>query len=128
MTIRTALISITIALIGCNKADPRQARLDAGMAYAHRTFARVGHDAITALSLGSTIEQGGTLTTFLAAQAPEKLELPPISDGAPSGPWSLAVYEIPGPAVVIEAYGDSLGRPLKADTVSLRPPASGSAN
>ena len=48
----------------------------------HRTFARVGHDAITALSLGSTID----------------------------------------------AYGDSLGRPLKADTVSLRPPASASVN
>ncbi len=128
MTTRTALICITVALIACNKADPRQARLDAGMAYAHRTFARVGHDAITALSLGSTIEQGGTLTTFLAAQAPDKLDLPLITDGAPGGPWSLAVYEIPGPSVVIEAYGDSLDRPLKADTVSLRGPPARPAN
>ena len=121
MTRHRLFLLLALALAACSKApDPRQARLDAGMAFAHRTFARVGRDAITALALGSTIEQGGTLTTFLAAQAPDKLDLPPISDGAPSGPWSLAVREIDGPSVVIEAYGDSLDHPLRADTVSLR--------
>lgn len=118
---RSAPAILLLGLASCGPhTDPRLAKLDAGMAFAHRTFARVNTDAVTAISLGTTIEQGGGLVTFLAANAPENLELPPINDGGPSGPWSLAVRQIAGPAVVIEAYGDSLDRPLKADTVPLR--------
>lgn len=119
-----ALLLLTLSACA-PRVDPRQAKLDAGMAFAHRTFARVGTDAISAMAFGSTVEQGGGLVTYLAANAPDGLDLPPINDGGPSGPWSLAVREIAGPAVVIEAYGDSLDRPLRADTVSLRPRAGG---
>lgn len=118
---RTLLLSALVLLTACAEGpDPRQAKVDAGVVFAHRTFARVGTDAMTALSLGSIAEQGGTLVDFLAANAPEGLDLPSITMERPSAPWSIALREIDGPAVIIEGYGDSLSRPYRVDTVPLR--------
>jgi hypothetical protein len=107
-----------LCLAACGNAD--RARLDRGMAFAHARFAEVATNPLAAVAFGSAGETGGSLSGYLAASMPPNADLPRFRDGAPEGPWGIALRALGDGRVVIEGYGASLDRPIRADTVAVR--------
>jgi hypothetical protein len=111
---------ITIALLlGC--ANPKQEKLERGMAFARRRFMEATRNPIAMMALGSNMEAGGNLTTYLAANMPDSANLPRFQDDRPAEAWSIALRAVGRDTIIIEGYGEKLDRPVKADTVIMRP-------
>jgi hypothetical protein len=91
------------------------------MTFARRQFVETGSNPVAAVVLGSTIEGGGTLSTYLVASMPEHADLPPFADGLPSGPWSIALRQVGADTIIVEGFGEGTDHPLLADTVLMRP-------
>lgn len=114
---RYALL-MALSLAACG--NPQREKLDRGVAFAARHFREATRNPAAAAALGSITETGGTLTTYIYASMPDKADLPRFNEGSPSEPWSIALRAFEGDKVIIEGYGDSLNRPLVAETVSVR--------
>lgn len=115
-----ALLVLAFALACGEAAPPEQARLDRGFAWAVAELARVNTEPLAAASLREIRDQGGTLTTYVTAGTAPDADLPPFATGQPMVPWSVVLRELDGGRVVVEGYGASLDRPVRADTVVIR--------
>ena len=114
------MATLLVLLLGAC-ANPQREKLDRGMVFARRQFIDATRNPMAALALGSNIESGGTLATYLAASMPENADLPPFQDGRPAEPWSVALRAVGTDTILIEGFGDALEHPLTVDTVVMRP-------
>lgn len=112
------LLGAVVLSAGC--ANPERDKLERGMAHARRIFADVARNPISAGAFGSTLEGGGTLTGYIAASTQDNTNLPTFNDDRPSGPWSIALRMAADDRVIIEGFGETTDKPLRADTVSVR--------
>jgi hypothetical protein len=117
-TLAASLLSLCL-LVAC--ANPQREKLDRGMAFARRQFVEATRNPLAATALGSNMEMGGTLATYLAANMPEHADLPRFQDDRAAEPWSVALRAVGTDTILIEGFGDALDRPLKVDTVVMRP-------
>jgi hypothetical protein len=115
---RAALPLLTV-LAACG--SPERGRLERGMAFARRLFEEAGRNPLAAASLGGALEMGGNLSSYLYAGMPENADLPRFRDGRPDGPWTIALRAGRGDTIIIEGFGESLERPVLAETVLVRP-------
>ena len=114
---------MTLALVAAASAcgNPKRDHLERGIAYAKRQFLEANRNPLAAASLGSITEMGGNLSAYLYAAMPDKADLPPFHDGQTTEPWSIAIRALGGDTIIIEGYGETLARPIRADTVLVRP-------
>ena len=115
-----AAVALMLTLLGCAKPNPRREKLDRGMTFARRQLVEASRNPMANLALGNTAELGGGFSTFLAANMPDKANLPRYEDNEPSEPWSIALRAYGEGKVIIEGFGDSLNAPIVAETVSVR--------
>ena len=116
---RMATISVLIIAAAC--ANPERSRLERGMDYAKRRLLEANRNPLAAASLGSIAEMGGNLSSYLYAAMPENADLPRFEDDHPSGRWSISLRALGGDTVIIEGFGESLARPIRAETIVVRP-------
>lgn len=115
---QSTIVAALLVLAGC--AKPERSRLERGVAYARRQFVEASRNPVAAASLGSAAEMGGNLSSYIYAGMPDNADLPRFQDDRPSGPWSVALRALGSERVVIEGFGESLDRPVLAETVVVR--------
>jgi hypothetical protein len=94
--------------------------MERGMAFARARFLAISRNPLAAMVFGSNVEQGATLSAYLAAEMPDNADLPRYQDGGPAGPWGIALRALGADTVLIEGYGEALEGPILVDTVALR--------
>ena len=130
-----------IGLLACQGPDPREQEVRRTVDFARETLARTRTDRIAALSLREVADQGGTILTYVLANAPGPQDgsgdpvagaaargekMAPFHEGGPARPWSVRLrQERDTGTVVIEGFGADVGHPLQVERVRLDLAASG---
>ena len=118
------LLASCLILSGCNTGKAESLTLKRGLDFAERQFRSVRTNALARLSFQSTLEQGGSLTTFLAASSPPEEQgeerLPKYCEDQPCGPYSIALsYDLESGEVVMAAYAEDLSDPIEDRRVKI---------
>ena len=111
------LILGALVLVSCKSAE--RSRLERGVLFARSNLESAGRNPAARLSLQSTMEMGGTLLQYLAANAPPNADLPRFEEGRPSAPWTVVLRQLDGGVVVLEGYGEDLASPVLVDTARI---------
>ena len=121
---RTIILMAATQLIGTRCGNADREKLDRGVEYAKRTIESANRNPIAAISLYSTAEQGGSLVSYLAANASERdaASLPSFENDKPTKQWTVVLSWSNPTNVLIQGYGTDLATPLVTATVQLKPP------
>ncbi len=112
-----AAVAIVAALLGaCDSgpvADPREDEVRRAVNQVKTLIDSTATNAMAAMSLSSMAEQGGTITTFIAASLPERATFTCFHEGPQPKAWCVWLRRGAAPnEYLIEGYGSALDKPL----------------
>ncbi len=99
-------------------AQGSAAEVKAGVAFAKKTFERVGQDPLAAVCFGSNIEQGGDALTYLASCMSDAESKVRYCSGRPETNYTVSVgFDNSAQYFVVEGYTDNLEKPAWSEKV-----------
>ncbi len=112
-----AAVAIVAASLGaCDSgpaADPREDEVRRAVNQVKALIDSTATNAMAAMSLSSMTEQGGTITTFIAASLPERATFTCFHEGPKPKDWCVWLRRGAAPnEYLIEGYGAALDKPL----------------
>lgn len=115
-----AAVAIVAASLGaCDSgppADPREDEVRRAVGQVKTLIESTATNAMAAMSLSSMAEQGGTITTFIAASLPERATFTCFHEGPKPKAWCVWLRRGATPSeYLIEDYGEALDKPLVQD-------------
>ena len=114
-------VAVLLVAAACGCGNPDKEKMELGVNFACSTLDAANRNPMAAASYGSMAEMGGTVFSYLAANAPDSDDLPAFT-AAPEKPWGVVVKAGPGPGeYTVEGYGTDLAKPLVSRTVRVVP-------
>jgi hypothetical protein len=112
-----AAVAIVAASLGaCDTgpvADPREDEVRRAVGQVKSLIDSTATNPMVAMSLASMAEQGGTITTFIAASLPERATFTCFHEGPQPKAWCVLLRRGASPNdYLIEGYGAALDKPL----------------
>ncbi|MBN1673093.1 MAG: hypothetical protein JXR37_18750 [Kiritimatiellae bacterium] len=125
---RHVRLSLTVLLAagllaGCG-GSAQQDRLKKTSAHAKRLINQVNRDVPSRVAFLSTIEGGGSVVSYIYASTARTEGLAPIYFETPETNWCIVIHQqVQGNKDILctlAAYGDSLGKPLFTEHVTVK--------
>lgn len=119
----TAVLAVQVAGCGIGPAaDPREAEVRRAVSQVKSLIDGTATNPMAAISYFSMKEQGGTITTFIAASLPEQPGFSCFHEGPSPKAWCVRLSSGAAPnEFLIEGYGEAVDKPLVQEraTVSM---------
>jgi hypothetical protein len=107
---------VVASLAACDSgpaADPREDEVRRAVSQVKTLIDSTATNAMAAMSLSSMAEQGGTITTFIAASLPERATFTCFHEGTKPKAWCVLLRRGAAPnEYLIEGYGAALDKPM----------------
>lgn len=122
VSFKSLALALLFAAAGCGAAggDPKEREVRAAVTRVQALLNRTQRDAMSALSFGAAMEQGGTPVTYIVANLPDNAAFTCYEYGAPTKPYCVVIKSGPGEReFTIEGYGKSLDKPIVVEKASV---------